>query len=113
MSLPWLDSGLVASRTSGSFLKAAIVSSIGCLYFASVSFAPFGASSTTGFVPLACAGKRAASRSVAFWLSLPGSVRLSLTSGPTLRAATASSTKTTIHRPRTTQRWRTQICPSP
>ena len=113
MSLPWLDSGLVASRTSGSFLRAAIVSSIGCLNLESVSLAPVGASSTTGFVPLACEGKRSDSRSVAFWLSLPGSLRLSLTSGPTVRAAIAKPAKTTNQTPRTAQRRRTQSPPRP
>ena len=70
--MPALDSGLVASRTSGSRLNAVTVSSIGCANLSSVSFAPFGAASTTGFVPLACEGKRAVSRSVARWLSVPG-----------------------------------------
>ena len=100
-------SGLVASRTSGSFLNAATVSSIGFLYLESVSLAPEGARRTTGFVPFACDGNFAARRSVAFWLSLPGSVRLSLRSGPAVRAANPSTTKMTSHTAMTTRRWRT------
>ena len=74
-------------------------------------FCPEGAVSTTGFVPLACEGKRADSGSVAFWLSLPGSVRLSLRSEPAERAATASATKTTSQIARTIQRRRAQNPP--
>jgi hypothetical protein len=40
---PLLDSGLVALRTSGSFLSAESVSSMGCLYFESVIVPPPGA----------------------------------------------------------------------
>ena len=69
-SLFALESGLVASRTSGSFLNAEIVSSIGVLYLESVTFVPLGALRTTGFVPLAWDGNRSLRRSVAFWLSV-------------------------------------------
>ena len=48
---------------------------------------------------------------MAFWLSVPGSVRLSLTSGPTVRAATASEHEDHEPEARTTQRWRTQNLP--
>ena len=69
---------------------------------------PLGAVSTTGLVPFACDGKRCSSRSVACWLSLPGSVRLSFTFGPALRAHTASTAKISSHAPMTIQRRRTQ-----
>src|SRR5512132_2014084 len=92
-ALPELDSGLVAERTFGSFLNAETVSSIGVLYFDALIFSPLGAVSTTGVVPLACEGKRLSRRSVAFWLPVPGSVRLSLTSEPTLRAHAARAMK--------------------
>jgi hypothetical protein len=110
---PALESGLVADWTSGSFFSAETVSSIGVLYFESLSLAPLGAVRTTGLVPLACDGKRFWRRLVACWLSVPGSVRLSLTSEPTLRAHAASATKITIQTPRTIQRRRTQKPPRP
>ena len=106
------DSGLVAPRTSGSALSALTVSSIGCLYVDAVIFAPPGARSTTGLVPFACDGKRFSSSSVAAWLSLPGSVRLSLTSGPALRAQTARTAKTASQRASTIHVRRTHSRPS-
>ena len=75
-------------------------------------FAPSGARSTTGFVPLACDGKRCSSSAVAAWLSLPGSVRLSLTSGPTLRAHTARTAKTASQQSSTIHLRRTHMRPS-
>src|SRR5829696_5999497 len=87
---------------SGSAFSALTVSSIGFLYFEAVIVSPLGAVSTTGFVPLAWAGKRSERRSVAVWLPVPGSVTLSLTLVPALRATSASATKTASHVPRTT-----------
>ena len=108
---PPLESGLVALWTSGSFLNADTVSSIGCLYSDAVIFLPDGAVSTTGFVPLAWEGKRAWSWSVARWLSVPGSVRLSLRFGPAVRARIASATNTTSQTPTTIQCRRAQKPP--
>ena len=48
---------------------------------------------------------------MAFWLSVPGRLRLSLRSEPMLRAPTASPTKTTIQTASTIQRWRTHTRP--
>ena len=56
------------------------------LYFESVTFPPLGATNTTGTVPLARDGNLSSSTSVADWLSVPGSVRLSLRLSPMLRS---------------------------
>src|SRR5215212_10085043 len=111
-ALPAEDSGFVASRTSGSALNALTVSSIGVLNFDAVIFLPLGARRTTGLVPLACDGKRADSRSVAAWLSVPGNVRLSLTSVPADFAHDPSARRMTSQTPRTIQRRLTQKPPS-
>ena len=93
---PSVDSGLVAERTSGSLRSAETVALIPSAYLASVTFVPFGALSVTGAVPFAWSGSWASRRSVAFWLSVPGRLRLSLRSEPTLRAPKASAARTTI-----------------
>ncbi len=112
-ALPSLESGLVALRTSGSAFSALTVSSIGVLNFDAVIFSPLGAVSTTGLIPLACEGKRSLSRSVAAWLSVPGSVRLSLTSVPIARDHPNSATKISTQTPSTIQRRRTHSFPNP
>ncbi len=109
--MPSLDSGFVALRTSGSALSALTVSSIGVLNFEAVIFSPSGARSTTGLIPFAWEGNRCSRRFVAALLSVPGSVRLSLTFGPSERANTASTANTSSHPASTIQRRRTQIRP--
>src|SRR5829696_2959622 len=93
-ALPSDDSGLVAERTSGSLRSAETVESIPSLYFESVIFWTLGAVSSTGVLPFAWAGSSLSRRSVACWLSLPGSVRLLFRFGPTLRARTARTRNT-------------------
>src|SRR5690349_6902599 len=110
---PSEEIGLVADRTSGSLRRADTVSSMGFLYVDSVSLWPFGAVMSTGVTPLAWAGSFSSRRSVAFWLSVPGSVRLSLRSDPAVRPATPRTTKTSTHAASTTNRWRTQNRPRP
>jgi hypothetical protein len=79
---------------------------------ASESFLPFGTSSAIGFVPFACSGKWSLSVSVACWLSVPGSTRLSLVCSPTPRASAASATTITSHTSNTGTRRRVQKPPS-
>ena len=110
-ALPSLDSGLVALRTSGSALSALTVSSIGVLNFDAVIFSPPGARSTTGLIPFAWDGKRCSRRFEAASLSVPGSVRLSLTFVPSERANTASAANTSSQAASTIQRRRTQSPP--
>ena len=87
------------------------MSSIGVLNFAALIFSPSGARRTTGFMPFACDGNRCSNRSVAALLSVPGSVRLSLTFGPSARAQCASPTKMSSQTASTIQRRRTQSRP--
>src|SRR3954465_10036317 len=108
---PAVDSGLVAERTSGSLRSVETVASIPSAYLASVIFVPFGALSVTGAVPLAWSGSWSSRRSVAFWLSVPGSFRLSLRSEPRLRAPRARPTKTTSQTASTIHLWRTPTPP--
>ena len=77
----WLK-GLVAVTMSGRARRALRESRIACLLAASVTV-PDVVWKMTGFEPFCCGGKRAARRSVARWLSVPGSVRLLLVSAPT------------------------------
>ena len=73
------------------------------LYFESVTLPPLGATNTTGTVPLERDGNLSASTSVACWLSVPGSVRLSLRLSPTLRSTTWKPTKAATQIATTTQ----------
>jgi hypothetical protein len=62
-----------------------------------VSFCPCGASSTTGFVPLACVGSSASSRSVAAVELVPGSDRLLLVWRPAAFAIRTTAIASAIH----------------
>ena len=95
----------MALRTIESSRSVLTVLSIGSLNLLAVSFLPSGATSTTGFVPLACAGNRLSSRSVAAWLSVPGSVRSLLSSWPAPRAQKPMPRMMTAQTARTIQ-WR-------
>ncbi len=66
-----------------------------------------------GFTPLACWGKRWLSRSLAAWLSVPGSDRSLLKADPESCAAPPSPISSTNHTPSTTHRRRAHRPPSP
>ena len=83
---PCRPNGSVALATWGTLFTRAKDASIACFAPASVTF-PVSVRKTSGLLPFCCGGKRAASRSVAAWLSVPGSRRLLLVLLPRVREA--------------------------
>ena len=100
-------SGLTTEATCGAFATSAAAWSTAFEYFASVSL-PLWACSTIGLVPFAWSGKDRSSVSVARWLSVPGSDRLSLVFSPSRWETATSAIVTTSQTPSTTKRRRTQ-----
>ena len=98
----WLN-GLVALKTCGSCLAALNDSWIACLFSGSVTFPfPSGEKKTIGFLPFCWGGKRFASRSVAAWLSVPGSSRLLEVLAPTDLTRPTTTASSTTHAASTT-----------
>src|SRR5436190_3255341 len=93
--------GSTVAATYGSFLTRRYDSSIACFCDGSVTL-PARVWKTSGLLPFCCGGKRAVSRSVAAWLSVPGNFRLLLVLLPKLREAATSTTRRTTHAARTT-----------
>ena len=100
-------SGLTTEATSGCLARSVAASLTALEYLESVSF-PFGACRTIGLVPLACIGNDAFRMSVARWLLVPGSDRLSLVLSPICLETTTSATATTSQTASTMNFRRTQ-----
>jgi hypothetical protein len=64
-------------------------------------------------LPFCCGGKRSASRSIATWLSVPGSSRLSLVLLPNVRTSKTTAKARTTREPTTTHFRRAANIPSP
>ena len=118
MSLPtalapaW-SKGLTTLSTTSDFLATATALSIAVLSAPVVRSPSLAVVVTTiGLVPFAWLGKRSSRTSVALWLPVPGSVRLSLAREPTLNETTRSAMTTTAQAARTIQRRRMQNQPS-
>ncbi len=109
---PCWESGLTAEATSLFLVRFVTAWSIAFAYFWSVS-TPLDACSTIGLVPLAWAGKECVSASVARWLSVPGSDRLSLVLSPSPCEIATSATVTTNHTATTISLRFTQNCARP
>jgi hypothetical protein len=107
----WLN-GSVALATCGSFTIAWWESSIACLFVESVTW-PVSTWKTIGLLPFCCGGKRSASRSVAAWLSVPGSSRLLLVLLPNVRTSKTTAAAARTHPPMTTHYRRAANIPSP
>jgi hypothetical protein len=90
-SAPFLESGLTALTTPGSFFSDLTVAPT-AFEFAELVSLPLGAWSTIGFVPYACFGSFDCSRSCALVEPVPGSDRLSLFCSPAALAPSASAT---------------------
>ena len=105
-------SGLTTEATFGALATSAAASLTAVAYLASVSL-PLWACSTIGLVPFAWSGNDLASVSVARWLSVPGSDRLSLVLSPRRWETATSAIVATSQMPSTTNRRRTQNCASP
>ena len=101
--------GLTTEATFGAFATAAAAAFTASAFFGSVSL-PVEAWITIGLVPFACAGNERSRVSVAFWLSVPGSDRLSLVFSPSAFEAPTAATVSTSQRPSTRSRRRTQKC---
>ncbi len=87
-------SGLITEATSGALATSAAAWFTALAYLSSVSL-PWLTCSTIGLDPLAWSGNDLLSASVACWLPVPGSVRLSLVLSPS-RWDTPTSTIVTI-----------------
>ncbi len=107
---PCLLSGLTASVTCGAFFRDLTVS-LTTLEFADDVSLPFGASMTTGLVPLACLGRWASSRFCALVEPVPGRVRSLLVFLPKWFASRTVAISTTIQAGSTIHRKRTQCRP--
>jgi hypothetical protein len=106
----WLK-GSTALATWGSFFTSLYDASIACFACASVTF-PVRVWKTSGLLPFCCGGKRVARKSLAAWLSVPGSRRLLLVLLPKLRETTTRATRAMTHAPRTTHFLRAANIPS-
>ena len=103
--------GLTTEATFGSFATAAAAAFTASAFFASVSAPPPGsACRTIGLVPLAWSGNDLASASVAAWLSVPGSERLSLVLSPRRCDSATSAIVATSHTATTAYLRRTLNC---
>ena len=98
---PFLPKGLGALATWGRASIAQCERWIAALLSASVTL-PAGGWKTIGLLPFCCGGKRSASRSVAAWLSVPGSSRLLEVLPPSVRIASKSTPTATTQAARTT-----------
>ncbi len=98
---------MTTEATSGALATSAAAWLTAFAYFESVSF-PLPACSTIGLVPFAWFGNDLLSASVARWLLVPGSDRLSLVLSPSRWETPTNTTATTIHMPKTTNRRRAQ-----
>src|ERR1700744_6292519 len=100
-------SGLMTEATLGCLARSAAASLTALEYLESVSL-PLLACSTIGLVPLACVGNDPLRMSVARWLLVPGSDRLSFVLSPICLETTTSATATTSQTASTMNFRRTQ-----
>ena len=100
----WSPKGLGALTTSGRPWIAFAAWLIAFSLSLAVSL-PESTWKTIGFWPFCWGGKRSASRSVAFWLPVPGRSTLLLVSAPTREMATTNTTRMTTHASSTHSRW--------
>jgi hypothetical protein len=91
--------GLITEATFGAFATSAAAWLTALAYLESVNL-PFAACRTIGLVPFACAGDDLLSVSVARWLSVPGSERLSLVLSPSRWETPTTATANATHTPR-------------
>src|ERR1700691_4266169 len=103
---------MTTDATCGAFATSAADSLTAFAYLDSVSL-PLEACSTIGLVPLAWSGNEWLSVSVACWLSVPGSDRLSLVFSPNPCETPTSAIVTSSHTAIVTKRCRTQNFASP
>ena len=103
-------SGLMTEETSGCLARSVAAVLTALAYLESVSLPPLGACSTIGLVPFACVGNGFCKVSVALWLLVPGSDRLSLVFSPICCDIPTRATATTNQTPTTMNRRRTQKC---
>src|SRR5665213_2308907 len=106
---PWVLSGLMTDATWGALARSDAAVLTAPEYLESVS-CPLGAWRMIGLVPLDWTGNDLASSSVARWLSVPGSERLSLVLSPSRWETPTSTTAATTQTIATTKRRRTQNC---
>ena len=103
---------MITEATFGAFATSAAAVLTAFLYFESVNL-PFLACRTMGLVPLACTGNGFCKVSVACWLFVPGSERLSLVLSPSRWETRTTAIVPTSHTARTSQRCLAQNRPVP